>query len=486
MAKKSFFVALGLLLVFPAFLFAGEGSDTIGDENLLLQLRYSYIDNDYDTKYEELRDDEWDFDDITSNSVYLQLDYGITDHIDIYGLIGYRLLDVDIIVERGDDVIRGDMDTFLWGVGLKSTFYRADSGFYFGGGLGLTHAFTPSKTKMRWDNNEVYDYHYQELSLTCDLHAGWRFPCGFNPYFGVEYRYSWMYLEMIDDDEINQNYSGRFEEEHNLGVYAGIDYYLNNKLFFNVEGHVLDYWGVSASFGYLFDSAIPNLSFAGTGGDTIGGKRLLLKMRYAYFEDDFETDWEEIWEEADEDFDFSSHSVYLQLDYGITDYVDIYGLLGYKRVDFDTGENDFDGDFDTFLWGVGLKSTFYRAEKGFYVGGGLGVTHAFTPDKQKIYYYGDDYFEYSEINLTADVHAGWRFPCGFSPYLGVEYRYTWLNLERIHDNGEIDDDSGRFEQENNLGVFVGLEYLINDRFFLNVEGHMVNRWGGSFGVGYMF
>ena len=78
MIKKSLFLTTCLLLVFPVLVFAGEGSDTVGDGNLLLQLRYEYIDNDYDTNYEELVGGDNDFD-FFSHSVYLQADYGLTE-----------------------------------------------------------------------------------------------------------------------------------------------------------------------------------------------------------------------------------------------------------------------------------------------------------------------------------------------------------------------------------------------------------------------
>ncbi len=33
-----------------------------------------------------------------------------------------------------------------------------------------------------------------------------------------------------------------------------------------------------------------------------------------------------------------------------------------------------------FMWGLGVKATFFRADNGFYVGGGALFTHSFTDD----------------------------------------------------------------------------------------------------------
>ncbi len=33
-----------------------------------------------------------------------------------------------------------------------------------------------------------------------------------------------------------------------------------------------------------------------------------------------------------------------------------------------------------FMWGLGVKTTFFRADNGFYVGGGALFTHSFSRD----------------------------------------------------------------------------------------------------------
>ncbi len=44
-----------------------------------------------------------------------------------------------------------------------------------------------------------------------------------------------------------------FDQKDSFGIFAGVDYYVNDRLYFNVEGNMLNRWGVSAGFGYLFD-----------------------------------------------------------------------------------------------------------------------------------------------------------------------------------------------------------------------------------------
>jgi outer membrane protein W len=491
MRNKVLLFSLAFLLAFLLSAFAGEGSDTVGDENLLPQLRYSYSENDYRSKWANPvgRSEEFNFSD---HSVFLQLDYGITDNVDIYGLLGYRNLDAEMLHQPG----MGTLDALLWGVGLKATFYRMDNGLYFGGGLGVTHAFTPRKQQLHL-YTERGDFDYNELNVTADLHVGWTFEkIGLTPYVGAEYRYTQLMLENIDptnagDGTIDDEDTGLFYDDHNFGMYVGLDYYIKNRFYVNVEGHFFNYTGVSGSVGYLFDAAIPNLS-SGVASDTIGACNLLPQVRYSYIYNDFDTDYEGFVDDASHnDFNIENHSVYFQLTYGLTDYVDVYGLIGHRKINFDfDGLSRITGDINALLWGAGLKATFYRAENGFFVGGGLGLTHAFNPQRQQLNNNNDTSYSvrYKEMNLTADLRAGWHFKkIRLTPYVGVEYRYTWATLEEYDSRFSIDEDeSARFTQKDYVGVFAGLDWFITDRLFFNIEGHAIDYYGGSAGIGYRF
>ena len=486
MRTKTLTLSLAFLLALSLSAFAAEGSDTIGDENLLPQLRYSYSINDYKSAWEDDLGSTNDFD-FKSHSAFLQVDYGITDNVDIYGLIGYRYLDAD--VDGDPDYGMGALDALLWGAGLKATFYRMDNGLYLGGGLGVTHAYTPKVSRLYSDGNYI-DYIYNELNITADIHAGWKFEkIGLTPYIGAEYRYTRLLMESISSGSVNPNETAFLNEDHLFGMYAGLDYYLNNRLYVNVEGHFFDYNGVSASVGYLFDSMIPNLS-SGAGSDTIGACKLMPEVRYSYIRNYFDTE-DEVFAGGDNKYEFENHSVYFQLTYGLTDYVDVYGLVGFRNINVDIdGIDRITGDIDALLWGVGLKSTFYRADNGFYVGSGLSMTNAYNIDKQRLRNSDDGSYRvaYEEINLAADLHAGWHFKkIGLTPYAGVEYRYTLATMEEYDDPHEIDDDnSGSFSQIHNVGVFVGLDWNVTDRLYFNIEGHAIDYYGGSAGIGYRF
>ncbi len=89
----------------------------------------------------------------------------------------------------------------------------------------------------------------------------------------------------------------------------------------------------------------------------------------------------------------------------------------------------------------------------------------------------------SAYMLTPEIHVGWHIKdTGLTPYLGVDY--TWSRaVAEIEGGGKIVN-----RLENPFFMFVGVDYLLNDKLYLNVEGrtNFVDGWGVEAGFGYMF
>ena len=128
---------------------------------------------------------------------------------------------------------------------------------------------------------------------------------------------------------------------------------------------------------------LPFYSFAGEGSDTIGACKLLPQIRYAYSDNDYDYHDDRDAQRYDMG-EFVRHDIYLQVNYGVCDYFDIYALIGAVIIDPVTGRYyEGDGvytylkpDYDAgLLWGLGAKGTLYRSDSGFYVGAGIRFTH---------------------------------------------------------------------------------------------------------------
>jgi hypothetical protein len=257
-------------------------------------------------------------------------------------------------------------------------------------------------------------------------------------------------------------------------------------------------------------TALAATALAGEGSDTVGACRLMPELRYSYYETPYFTDNLFLWAGWGSRNNYDSwkakeHGATVQLNWGITDSLDLYGFVGSRiaaeiRGELDIGTANVTNVYDLgtgLTCGIGVKGTFHRWGNGLYVGGGSSLTYSQTDGMRDLRVYAEDtfmfgtmdygsYFTEKNLAAVADLHAGWHIgDTGLTPYLGVEYRWnksyvTWremtsgwsrhYNLSALHP----------------VGVYLGLDYLLNDRLSLNLEGHMVNRWGGSLAVGYKF
>jgi hypothetical protein len=155
-------------------------------------------------------------------------------------------------------------DSFMWGLGARGTFWRSDSGLYVGGGALFTHTRTTDYGATIFLSLEIppfppfaaeFDtgdmYRTDIYQLTADLHAGWHLESvGLTPYVGVDYTWARMVTEYEGVNDKADSYP-----RHPWGIYAGADYFLNNRLYLNVEGRsdFADGWGVETGVGYMFD-----------------------------------------------------------------------------------------------------------------------------------------------------------------------------------------------------------------------------------------
>ena len=272
MLKKVSVVVFLITFAFASFVFAGEGSDTIGAGNLKPQLRYSYERVDYDMEILiaslDLKNDE--------NTAYLELDWGVHDNVDLYAIIGSKWIsssvadgDFDLSLLGGPTIgitLDNKIDpSLLLGAGVRATFFRSESGFYCGGGMLFTYAISGDDgytdidveiggTTLSIDTEDFLSIQWEEMDFVADLHAGYNIEkIGLTPYVGVEYR--WVNAE-ADVEILNisgLSFSVDCEPEYPVGVYAGFDYMPIENLYINVEGHLINRWGVNVGIGYLFD-----------------------------------------------------------------------------------------------------------------------------------------------------------------------------------------------------------------------------------------
>jgi hypothetical protein len=258
MTKKTLFFTLAFLLAFSLFAFAGEGSDTIGACKLQPQLRYEYS----VSRWEKFSQDGNTFDDwnARTNDYYLQVNWGIFNNFDLIALIGGESVcaesesDLTVTAPNIVGLKAKHAPRFMWGVGFKATFFRADNGFYVGGGALFTHALSDRYDLASYTNGVHTgdtSYSRRDYKLVPELHVGYHFKnIGLSTYLGVDYVWARSHVERTSDDA-----SFDLFVERPVYMFYGLDYYLNDKLYFNVESRTNfgEGWGVGGGIGYKFD-----------------------------------------------------------------------------------------------------------------------------------------------------------------------------------------------------------------------------------------
>jgi len=261
MIKKTLFFALCLVMAFSLSAFAGEGSDTVGGGKLLPQLRYGYSVSNWNTvSSDALGWRDWD---VNAHTYYAQANWGILNNVDLIALIGGRSVSMESEYTTGTTALtyfdaKADcVPMFLWGVGFKATFFRADNGFYVGGGALFTHSRSNDLELKTYFNGALVDEldgTFRLNMLAPELHLGWHFgDTGLTAYTGVDYVFSRAVAELEDGSEIE------LYMDHPVYGFVGLDYFINDRLYVNVEGrgNFVDGWGVETGVGYLFDLCAP-------------------------------------------------------------------------------------------------------------------------------------------------------------------------------------------------------------------------------------
>ncbi len=274
MIKRTLLLAGLLLMALSVGASAGEGSDTVGACKMLPQLRYSFSNPLWDNHHYTVNglnrgdlDNEFEISQY-DHLYYVQLNLGVTDYVDVYTMIGTlsKRLEEDakypIVWGAADEFrwVNNNPPGFFWGAGIKGTFYRSDAGLYIGAGASFTEARISNVTyKQIEDGVQTLDSKrsgergaWHEYNLYADLHAGWHIKdTGLTPYVGMQYRWGW--AEMKFYAATPGQWTEYYQPENPWGAYVGVDYYLNDRLSVNVQGNLVNRWGVDVGVGYRFD-----------------------------------------------------------------------------------------------------------------------------------------------------------------------------------------------------------------------------------------
>ena len=70
------------------------------------------------------------------------------------------------------------------------------------------------------------------------------------------------------------------------------------------------------------------------------------------------------------------------------------------------------------------------------------------------------------------------------PYFGVKFSNVWTEYNLEWENGE--SDTCKFSAKNNVGMFLGIDWELNDAWSLNLEGRLIDEQAVSVAINYKF
>ncbi|UCD84565.1 MAG: hypothetical protein JSU92_15060 [Deltaproteobacteria bacterium] len=207
----------------------------------------------------------------------------------------------------------------------------------------------------------------------------------------------------------------------------------------------------------LFSLFLPSFTFAGNIGglsSSVGGQRLNFGLNIGYLLRDTE-------DGESREREISSRQLLLKVNYGILDFLDLYGELGVA--DLQIEDRDFESTLST-IYGGGVKFSLLPSTSDF----------KFLFDAQILAFSGED----GGIEADFLEYQGAAILCfqsnNFATYAGVKVSQVEVDCE----------PQGKLEAKKPVGIFLGIDYFVNPKVFFAGEMHNFDQDAVYLGVGY--
>ncbi|MFO7963106.1 MAG: outer membrane beta-barrel protein [Desulfobacterales bacterium] len=200
--------------------------------------------------------------------------------------------------------------------------------------------------------------------------------------------------------------------------------------------------------------------------------------------------------------------VMVKLSYGILDFLDVYARIGYasyeSEADFlpveqiilmetmpEAEEVTYGFEGDSPVWGLGLKGA-YDLGNYWLVGADLQYLSQRGENTSKRNDFDVETFtQETKIEEWHIAPYAGRKMGNFIAYAGVKYSEFKMENEMTFKDEKTFDvykekETVKLEADDNVGVFLGLDYNLANRFSFNIEGRFVDESAMSIGATYNF
>ncbi len=213
---KRYILALFFLVALTSVAGAGQVgglATNVGEGGLSLSTGLLYIDKDVERSGHK--------EEMTTRQLVVKGSYGLLPNLDLNVKLGFADLEVDDF--------EGRLDT-LYGVGFKFKMFQDPNNKV---NVLLDGEVSQFSSEDNGVDADVLDYH---IAFTVSNKSG-----NITPYGGIKF----------SETEIDFD-STKFTADNNVGVFGGVDYFVNPNVFFTGEINIFDQDAVYIGVGYKF------------------------------------------------------------------------------------------------------------------------------------------------------------------------------------------------------------------------------------------
>lgn len=215
---RRFILVLSFLLAAVPAAYSGQVgglATNVGEGGLSLSTGLMYIDKDIERNGHK--------EEMTTRQLVVKGSYGLLPSLDLNVKLGFADLEVD------DIDFEGRLDA-LYGIGFKLKMFQDPNNKV---NVLLDGEVTQFSSEDNGDDADVLDYH---LAFIVSNKAG-----NITPYGGIKF----------SETEIDFD-STKYTADNNVGIFGGVDYFVNPNVFFNGEVNIFDQDAVYVGVGYKF------------------------------------------------------------------------------------------------------------------------------------------------------------------------------------------------------------------------------------------
>ena len=415
---------------------------------------------------------------IESSGAALRVSYGLTDSL----ALDLRVGQADFTFGNNEIYDNGR----VIGLGVRALVYESTGGVKVMAGVQYND-YSPDDARPR-----ALDFEAEPDDFTISVDVSKEFAERFTMYGGLQH--SDLTFKYFHEGAYGQR-EGGYEQDKKFGLYGGFDVKIYDGLSFFTEGHFGNEEAYALGLTYKMtgktveapadEAKAPSVPPIGKWADIFEGK-FHIGAELSRFTDKKMTE-EDGYVPEYSAYRMASDRMFLVFSYDIIDRITLFTKLGKADIETHSSEGETTGFDSEFALAVGARGRLFEFDNGLVVSGELSYL-GFKPEdgdtistaKEAVSTPGDLSIDWSELSLMFDVSRKIEETTLFA---GIRFISISADQDREFADGTV--VSSKFDAEDDIGLFVGIEHAFTDSFSVMFKADFVDMreytFGGIFG-----